>query len=39
MAVHPERAAGRLVYQDAAYYFCTLACAAHFARHPERFVP
>ena len=38
MAVAPERAAGRLVYRDAAYYFCTLACAAEFARHPERFV-
>ena len=38
MAVEPERAAGRLVHQDTAYYFCTLACAAQFARHPERFV-
>jgi adenylate cyclase len=37
MAVDPERAAGRLVYQDTAYFFCTLACAAEFARHPERF--
>lgn len=38
MLVDPERAAGRLVYQDTAYFFCTLACAAEFARHPERFV-
>lgn len=38
MGVEPERAAGRLVYDDAAYFFCTLACAAQFARHPERFV-
>jgi class 3 adenylate cyclase len=37
MAVDPERAAGRLVYQDASYFFCSLACAADFARHPERF--
>jgi adenylate cyclase len=37
MAVDPEHAAGRLVYQDTAYFFCTLACAAQFARHPERF--
>jgi adenylate cyclase len=39
MAVDPERAAGRLTYQDSAYFFCSLACAAQFARHPERFAP
>jgi adenylate cyclase len=37
MAVDPEHAPGRLVYQDSAYFFCTLACAAEFARDPERF--
>ena len=37
MAVDPERAAGRLVYEDTAYFFCSLACAAEFARQPERF--
>ena len=37
MAVEPERAAGRLVYEDTTYFFCTLACAGEFARHPERF--
>jgi YHS domain-containing protein len=37
MAVDPERSAGRLTYDDTAYYFCSLACAAEFARHPERF--
>jgi YHS domain-containing protein len=37
MAVDPDRAAGRLVYEDEAYFFCTLACAAQFAQHPERF--
>jgi adenylate cyclase len=37
MAVEPDRAAGRLVYEDAAYFFCTLECAAQFAQHPERF--
>ena len=37
MAVDPDRAAGRLIYNDAAYFFCTLACAAEFAAHPERF--
>jgi len=39
MAVDPERAAGRLVYQGTTYFFCTLACAAQFAAHPERFAP
>ena len=37
MAVDPERAAGRLVYEDTTYFFCTLACAGEFARDPERF--
>jgi class 3 adenylate cyclase/YHS domain-containing protein len=37
MAVDPERAAGRLVYEGTAYFFCTLACAGDFARDPERF--
>ena len=37
MAVEPERAAGRLVYEDTAYFFCTLACAGEFARDPARF--
>jgi adenylate cyclase len=39
MAVDPDRAAGRLVYEDTAYFFCTLACAGAFARRPERFAP
>ena len=38
MAVDPERAAGRLVHEDTAYFFCSLACAGEFARQPERFV-
>jgi YHS domain-containing protein len=38
MTVDVERAAGRLAHQDTAYFFCTLACAGHFARQPERFV-
>jgi adenylate cyclase len=37
MAVDPERAAGRLVFEDTTYFFCTLACAGEFARDPERF--
>jgi class 3 adenylate cyclase/YHS domain-containing protein len=37
MAVDPEHAVGRLIVDDSAYFFCTLACAAEFATHPERF--
>jgi class 3 adenylate cyclase len=37
MAVDPDRAAGRLNYKDGTYFFCTLACAGDFARHPDRF--
>jgi adenylate cyclase len=37
MAVDPERAPGRLLLDGTAYYFCSLACAGEFARHPERF--
>ena len=37
MAVDPDRAAGRLVYEGTAYFFCTLACAGEFARNPERY--
>jgi adenylate cyclase len=38
MAVDPDRAAGRLVHEGIAYFFCTLACAGEFAREPDRFV-
>lgn len=37
MAVDPARAAGRLVYEDMAYFFCSLACAGEFARRPEHY--
>jgi adenylate cyclase len=37
MAVDPERAPGRLLYDGEAYFFCSLACAGEFARQPERF--
>jgi class 3 adenylate cyclase/YHS domain-containing protein len=38
MAVDPAHAIGRLIFDDTAYFFCTLACAAEFARHPDRFI-
>jgi YHS domain-containing protein len=38
MAVDPDRAAGRLMHEGTAYFFCTLASAGEFARQPERFV-
>jgi adenylate cyclase len=37
MAVDPDRAAGRLMYDDTAYFFCSLSCAAEFAANPARF--
>src|SRR5215208_1223288 len=36
MAVDPDHAAGRLIYEDTAYFFCTLSCAGEFAQRPER---
>jgi adenylate cyclase len=38
MGVEPRHAAGRLVIDDTAYFFCSLACAGMFAGHPERYV-
>lgn len=37
MAVDPERAVGRLVLDERAYYFCSLTCTAAFAQSPERY--
>jgi adenylate cyclase len=37
MIVDPDRAAGRLVYEGSAYFFCSLTCAGEFARRTERF--
>jgi adenylate cyclase len=38
MGVDRDHAAGRLVIDDTAYYFCSLECAGVFARHPARYV-
>jgi adenylate cyclase len=38
MAVDPDRAAGRLMYEGTAYFFCTLDCAGAFAHRPDTFV-
>jgi adenylate cyclase len=37
MAVSPERAAGRLMHEGSAYFFCSLTCVAQFAQQPDRF--
>ena len=37
MLVDPDRSVGRLLHEGTAYFFCSLACAGNFARHPERF--
>jgi len=36
MAVDPERAAGRLVHDGRAFYFCSLGCIEKFAHDPDR---
>ncbi len=38
MAVDPDRAAGRLMHDNTAFFFCSLHCAGEFARRPEDFV-
>jgi class 3 adenylate cyclase len=37
MIVDPARSAGRLTHEGADHFFCSLACAGAFARHPERY--
>jgi adenylate cyclase len=37
MAVDPDRAAGRLMHEGTAYFFCTLTCAGEFARQPDSY--
>jgi adenylate cyclase len=37
MAVDPDHAAGRLMYEGTGYFFCTLECAGTFAQRPEAF--
>ena len=37
MAVDPDRAAGRLVHNGDAYFFCSLTCAGTFSRRPDRY--
>jgi YHS domain-containing protein len=37
MAVDPDHAAGRLVYEDVEYHFCSLDCAGRFAASPMRY--
>jgi YHS domain-containing protein len=37
MAVDPDRAPGRVIYDEQAYFFCSLACTSAFASNPDRF--
>jgi adenylate cyclase len=37
MGVDPDHAAGRLMHEGTAYFFCSLACAGAFAHRPEAF--
>jgi class 3 adenylate cyclase/YHS domain-containing protein len=38
MTVDPDRAPGRVIFDDHVYFFCSLPCTASFASNPERFV-
>jgi adenylate cyclase len=38
MVVDPDRAVGRLLHEEIAFFFCSLACAGEFARRPDRYV-
>jgi YHS domain-containing protein len=38
MAVAPEQAVGRLIFEDLEYHFCLLACARTFTAAPEEYV-
>lgn len=38
MAVDPQHAAGKLVHRDETHWFCSLDCAAAFARDPDAYL-
>jgi adenylate cyclase len=38
MAVDPEHAAGKLVHRDETHWFCSLECAASFAKDPDTYL-
>ncbi|WP_216640886.1 YHS domain-containing protein [Thermus scotoductus] len=38
MMVDPQKAAGKSVYRDQTYYFCSIGCQKAFDADPERYV-
>ncbi len=38
MTVEPQKAAARVEYQGATYYFCSQSCHHEFTAHPEQYV-
>jgi adenylate cyclase len=38
MAVDPDHATGRLIFENDVFFFCSLECAGAFARAPERYL-
>ncbi len=38
MLIEPKQAAGKRVWEERIYYFCSAICLAHFDKEPERFV-
>jgi YHS domain-containing protein len=37
MTVDPDKAAARVEYQGATYYFCSQACHQQFTAHPKKY--
>lgn len=37
MAVDPDRAVGRLLFEGSSYHFCSLSCVAAFSQNPQRY--
>lgn len=37
MAVDPERAVGRVVYEGSTYHLCSMGCVAAFSQNPQRY--
>src|ERR1700685_1555852 len=38
MTIDPEKAAAKVEYDGATYYFCSQGCATHFQKAPEKFL-
>jgi len=39
MMIDPKTAAGKSVYQEQTYYFCSMGCKSEFDQNPQKFIP